>query len=68
MDCLLRPNLLSEKKYNNNNNNNNYFNYYCFLEFVTRDPSIYTMGHPDFIVCSFMDNSIGLKRVNDKKH
>ena len=32
---------------------------------MTRASSIYTMGHPDFIVCSFMKNSIGLKRVRD---
>ena len=31
---------------------------------TTCNPSIYTMVHPDFIVCSFMENSIGLKRVN----
>ena len=31
------------------------------------DPSIYTMDHPDFIVCSFMENSIGLKRVKREK-
>ena len=24
---------------------------------------MYTMGHPDFIVCIFIENSIGLKRV-----
>ena len=28
-------------------------------------PSIYTMDHPDFIVCSFMENTIGLKRVKE---
>ena len=33
----------------------------CFLEIITSDPSIYTMDHPDVIVCSFMENSIGLK-------
>ena len=45
---------------------------HCFLrqnqssekEIITCDTSIYTMGHPDFIACSFMENSIGLKRVN----
>ena len=31
---------------------------------LTYDPSIYTVDHPHFIVCSFMENSIGLKRVN----
>ena len=30
---------------------------------MTCDPSRYIMDHPDFIVCSFMENSIGLKRV-----
>ena len=29
------------------------------------DPSIYTMDHTDFIVCSFMENSIGLKSVKE---
>ena len=33
------------------------------LEIVTCDPSIYTMDNPDFIVLSFMGNSIDLKRV-----
>ena len=33
------------------------------MEIVNCDTSIYTMDHPDFIVCSFMENSIGLKRV-----
>ena len=28
------------------------------------DLSKYTMDHPDFIVCSFIENSIGLNRVN----
>ena len=31
------------------------------LEIITCDLSIYTMDHPDFIVCSFMEKSIGLK-------
>ena len=35
-----------------------------FGEILTCDPSIYTMDDPDFIVCSFMENSIGTKRVN----
>ena len=26
--------------------------------------NIYTMEHPDFILCSFMENSIGLKKVD----
>ena len=34
-----------------------------FWEVIAYDPSIYTMEHPYFIVCSFMENSIGLKRV-----
>ena len=34
-----------------------------FLEIITCDPSIYTMNHPLFIVCSFMENSIGPERV-----
>ena len=33
-----------------------------FLEIITCDPSICTMSHPDLIVCSFIENSIGLKR------
>ena len=27
------------------------------------DPPTYTMGHPDFIACSSIENSIGLNRV-----
>ena len=34
-----------------------------FSEIIICDPSIYTMDYPDFILCSFMENSIGLKRV-----
>ena len=33
---------------------------------ITCDPSIYIMDHPDFIVCSFMEISIGLKRVEKR--
>ena len=33
-----------------------------FSEIITCDPS-YTMDHPDFIVCSFMEISIVLKPV-----
>ena len=33
------------------------------LEIITCNPSIHTIDHPDFIVCSFMENSIGLKRL-----
>ena len=32
------------------------------FEIITCDPSIYTMNHPDLFVCSFIENSIGLKR------
>ena len=35
------------------------------LEIITCDPSIYTMDHPDFIVCNFMENFIGLKWVKE---
>ena len=31
----------------------------------TCDPSIYTIDHSDFIIYSFMENSIGPKRVNE---
>ena len=33
------------------------------LKIITCDPSIYIMDHPNFNVCSFMESSIGLKRV-----
>ena len=33
------------------------------MEIVYCDTSLYTMDHPDFIVCSFMENSNGFKRV-----
>ena len=56
LHCLLRPNQSSEKEIQ------------YFLEIITRDPSIYTMNHPDLIACSFMENSIGLKRVGLKAH
>ena len=39
--------------------------YNIFWEITTSAPSICTMNHPDFIVCSFMESSIGQKRVND---
>ena len=32
-----------------------------FLQIITCDPSIYTMDHPDFIVSSLMEDSIGIK-------
>ena len=35
-----------------------------FYEMITCDPSIYTMDHPDYFVCSIMENSIGVKRDN----
>ena len=35
-----------------------------FLEIITCDPSLYTMDHPNFIACSFTENSIGLKTVS----
>ena len=33
------------------------------LESTTYDPLLYTIDHSDFIVYSFMDNSIGLEMV-----
>ena len=38
------------------------------LEIITGDPSIYKMDQPDFIICSNMENSIGLKRVKLCRH
>ena len=35
---------------------------------MTGSPSIYTMNHPDLIVYSFMENSIGLKRVKTRNY
>ena len=35
-----------------------------FLE-TTCDPSIHKMDHPDFIVCNFMEKSIGLKVLKE---
>ena len=32
-------------------------------EIITCDPSLYTKDLPDFIVCSFMEHFIGLKKV-----
>ena len=54
LHCLLRQIDLQRKKYNNFGGGGG---------IITCCPSIYTMDHPDFIVCSFMENSIGLKRV-----
>ena len=34
-----------------------------FFETITCCPSLCTMDHPDFSVCSFIENSIGLERV-----
>ena len=34
------------------------------LEIITSDPLIYTMDHPEGMYVAFMDNIIGLKRVN----
>ena len=36
---------------------------YIFVEIIINDPSTYTMDNPDFMVCGFMENSIGLKKV-----
>ena len=52
LQCFPSQNQYSEKDLIININNKN-----IFLEIVTCDPTIYTMGHPDFIVCSFMENS-----------
>ena len=52
LDCLTRQNRSSEVEI-----------HYCF-EIITCDPLLYTMDNPDFIVCSFMENSIDLKRVD----
>ena len=49
--CLLRQNQSSEKAI------------HYFLKIINCDPSTYIMDHPDFIVCSFVENSIGLKTV-----
>ena len=38
------------------------------LEIITRDPSVYIMDHSYFIVCSFMENSIGLKQGKDSRN
>ena len=34
------------------------------FEKLTCGPSIYTIDQPDIIVCSFIENSIDMKRVN----
>ena len=56
LHCLLRQNLSAVKEI------------HYFLELITCHPSVYTMDHPDFIICSFTENFIGLKRVNNLKH
>ena len=33
-----------------------------FFDIITYDPCVYAMDHPDFIVCSFMENSICLNQ------
>ena len=50
LHCLLRLNGSSENEIE------------YFLKVITFDPSKYTMDHPDFIVFSLMENTIGLKR------
>ena len=55
LHCLPSPNRSSKK------------NKQECMEIITYDPSMYTMDHPDFIGCSFMENSIGLKRVKNRE-
>ena len=38
--------------------------YNAFLKTLTCDPLNIYIDHSNFVVCSFMENSIGLKRVN----
>ena len=49
LHCSLRQNI-QRKKFNN-------------LEIITYYPSINRLDYPDFIVCSFMESSIYLERV-----
>ena len=35
-----------------------------YLVIITSESFIYTMDHPEFIICRFMEQSNGLKRVN----
>ena len=51
LHCLLGENGSSEKDIQ------------LCLQYITFDPSIDTMNHPDFVKCSFMEYSNGLKRV-----
>ena len=37
---------------------------YNIIEIITYDSSMNTRDNPDFIVCIFIENNIGLKRVN----
>ena len=39
------------------------YNITMYFEILTCHPSLYSMDHPVFIVCSFMEISIGLKGV-----
>ena len=55
MHCLPRQNQTSKKEIQ------------YILEFITCDPSIYTMDHPDFTVSNFMGNYIGPKTVKASK-
>ena len=40
---------------------------YFFEILSLSDPSIYTMDYPDIIACSFMENSIGPKRIKSSQ-
>ena len=51
LHCLLGQNVSSEKEI--------IFGW----EIITFDPSMYTLDHSDFILSSFMENSISHKRV-----
>ena len=53
LHCLIGQNQSSEKE----------IQYYGGGGILTCDLSICTMDHSDFIVCSFMENYVGLKRV-----
>ena len=52
LHCLPRQNRFSEKKYN------------TALKVLTCDPLIYTLGQPDFIARSFIENSFGAKWIS----
>ena len=53
LHCFLRQHLYSEKE-----------TQYIFLKIISCWPSIYTMNNSDINICFFMENSIGLKRLN----